>query len=135
MLVIEGVKNPHETFISDELWAKAGDERWALRVALVLLYEKSLGRDSKFHEYIEQLPKSFENLGTWTEEEIRELQYSIGEKLAKEQRLENEKAYELIREYAREDSSLSSIEKEESELGVGRCGRAYFRGRLQTKRR
>ena len=48
MLVIEGQKNPHETFISDELWAKAGDERWALRVALVLLYEKSLGRDSKF---------------------------------------------------------------------------------------
>ena len=45
MLVIEGQKNPHETFISDELWAKAGDERWALRVALVLLYEKSLGRD------------------------------------------------------------------------------------------
>ena len=44
MLVIEGQENPHEEYISNELWAKAGDERWALRVALVLLYEKSLGR-------------------------------------------------------------------------------------------
>ena len=130
MLVIEGQKNPHETFISDELWAKAGDERWALRVALVLLYEKSLGRDSKFHEYIEQLPKSFENLGTWTEEEIRELQYSIGEKLAKEQRLENEKAYELIREYAREDSSLSSIEKEEVNWALDVVRSRVFSGKI-----
>jgi hypothetical protein len=81
-------------------------------VALVLLYEKSLGSRSKFYEYIEQLPKSFENLGTWTEEEVRELQYSVGEKFAKEQRLENEKACELIQEYAR-DGGLKTIEREE----------------------
>jgi len=112
MLVVEGQENPHEEYISNELWAKAGDERWALRVALVLLYEKSLGSRSKFYEYIEQLPKSFENLGTWTEEEVRELQYSVGEKFAKEQRLENEKACELIQEYAR-DGGLKTIEREE----------------------
>lgn len=112
MLVVEGQENPHEEYISNELWAKAGDERWALRVALVLLYEKSLGSRSKFYEYIEQLPKSFENLGTWTEEEVRELQYSVGEKFAKEQRLENEKACELIQEYAR-DGGLKTIERDE----------------------
>ena len=111
MLVIEGQENPHEEYISNELWAKAGDERWALRVALVLLYEKSLGRQSKFYEYIEQLPKSFENLGTWTEGEVRELQYSVGEKFAKEQRMENEKACELIQNYARDGLKKTAEEE------------------------
>ena len=128
MLVIEGQENPHEEYISNELWAKAGDERWALRVALVLLYEKSLGRQSKFYEYIEQLPKSFENLGTWTEGEVRELQYSVGEKFAKEQRMENEKACELIQNYARD--GLKTIAKEEVIWALDVVRSRVFSGKL-----
>jgi DNA-binding phage protein len=128
MLVIEGQENPHEEYISNELWAKAGDERWALRVALVLLYEKSLGRQSKFYEYIEQLPKSFENLGTWTEGEVRELQYSVGEKFAKEQRMENEKACELIQNYARDGLKTTAEEEVIWALDVVRS--RVFSGKL-----
>ena len=76
------------------------------------LVREILGFSIEVLQYIEQLPKSLENLGTWTEEEVRELQYSVGEKFAKEQRLENEKACELIQEYAR-DGGLKTIEREE----------------------
>ena len=134
LLVLQEQKNPLlENFCTNELWEKVGDDRWALRVALVLLYEKSLGSKSTFYEYIEQLPKRFENLGTWTNEEVKELQYSVGAKLANEQKMENEKAMEMIREYASESSALRSMTKEEVVWALDVVRSRVFSGKIADR--
>ncbi|CAK0785563.1 hypothetical protein CVIRNUC_008773 [Coccomyxa viridis] len=49
---------------------------WFVQMALKLLYERQLGKDSVLAPYIGSLPQSFGTLLTWTDAELAALQYS-----------------------------------------------------------
>ena len=44
-------------------------------MALKLLYEKQLGKESRLRHYVESLPESFSSLLTWSSAELAALQY------------------------------------------------------------
>ena len=46
-----------------------------VQMALKLLYERQLGRDSALAPYIDSLPQSFGTLLTWTNAQLAALQY------------------------------------------------------------
>ena len=50
-----------------------------LQLALLLLTELKQGTKSKWHPYIAALPTSVHTLLHWTEEELKDLQYSTSE--------------------------------------------------------
>ena len=57
---------PFPEFCTNELWAKLTEQnKWAVKVALNLLHERSLGEASPFRVYIDQLPKQFDLLSQW----------------------------------------------------------------------
>ena len=63
-------------FCTNELWAKLTEKnKWAVKVALNLLHETSKGEASDFNIYISQLPKDFDLLSNWTDDELKMLQY------------------------------------------------------------
>ena len=56
-----------------ELWMAAGCR--FVQMALKLLYERQLGKDSVLAPYIDSLPQSFGTLLTWTDAQLAALQY------------------------------------------------------------
>ena len=44
-------------------------------MALKLLYERQLGRESRLAHYVENLPRNFSSPLTWTDAELAALQY------------------------------------------------------------
>ena len=130
LVVLEGQENPHEDFMSDELWNAAGEEKWALRVALVLLREYALGAESAFAAYLKQLPETFNLIGSYSEDEVRALQYPIGEKIAREQRDENAEAIRLVRKHAAKGGALASLSDERIVWALDNVRSRVFSGRL-----
>ena len=61
-------------------------------VALNLLHERSLGEASPFRVYIDQLPKQFDLLSQWSDDELRLLQYPAAARAAEGQRKEDDAA-------------------------------------------
>ncbi len=57
-----------------KIWMGAGCR--FVQMALKLLYERQLGKDSVLAPYIGSLPQSFGTLLTWTDAELAALQYS-----------------------------------------------------------
>lgn len=49
---------------------------WFVKMALLLLWERSRGRASPVWGYIEQLPSSIDTPVRWSEAELEELQYA-----------------------------------------------------------
>ena len=63
------------SFIDPAYWDRMA-KKWEIRLALLLLYEKSLGSHSRWAPYLEVLPHSFGLPLTFSEEEVAELQYA-----------------------------------------------------------
>mmetsp|Transcript_11782 Transcript_11782/g.15376 ORF Transcript_11782/g.15376 Transcript_11782/m.15376 type:complete len:516 (+) Transcript_11782:46-1593(+) len=64
--------NPMPDILNSEDWRTA---KWYLRLALLLLQEKSLGQQSNLFHYVQQLPASFSTPFHWSEEDIERLNY------------------------------------------------------------
>ena len=69
-------------------------------MALNLLHETSKGEASDFNIYISQLPKDFDLLSNWTDDELKMLQYPAVTRAAEAQRKEDDDAYALIRKHS-----------------------------------
>lgn len=130
LCVLEGDANPHGEFIADALWEAAGDARWALRLALVLLRERSLGEASAFAAYARQLPERYDLIGSYSDEEVRELQYPLGAKMAREQREENAEAIRLVRKNAAAGGALAAMSDEEIVWALDTVRSRVFSGRM-----
>lgn len=128
LVVLEGQENPHAEFISDALWEAAGEAKWALRVALVLLREYALGEESAFSAYVKQLPEVFNLIGSYSDEEIRLMQYPLAEKMAREQRDENAEAIRLVRKHA--SGALAGVSDERIVWALDCVRSRVFSGRL-----
>eukprot|EP00959_Pyramimonas_sp_CCMP1952_P055113 1152252-Pyramimonas_sp.AAC.1 len=67
---------PFPEFVKEEYWnGLVGEKQGLVRLALALLFEKNKGASSAFHPYIQQLPKEFYTLTTFSSNELKELQY------------------------------------------------------------
>jgi len=130
LIVTEGMDNPHPEFISDALWLAAGDGRWALRVGLVLLREYALGSASAFAPYVRQLPEVVNLIASYSDEEIRAMQYTLTEKFRREQLEENAEAIRLVRKHADATSALSSMSDERVIWAMDCVRSRVFSGRL-----
>jgi hypothetical protein len=83
-LVIEPTgKCPITDFISADYWKQAP---WYFKMAILLLQQASLGKNSPVWGYIVQLPDSIDTPVRWTDTEIAELQYSPLETDIKQQK-------------------------------------------------
>ena len=101
LVLADDAELPFPDFCTNELWAKLVEKnKWAIRVALNLLREVDKGASSGFHPYISQLPKDFDLLSEWTDEELKELQYPPAVRAAEAQRKENDEAMELLRKHS-----------------------------------
>ena len=79
---------PEDNFagVTREYWRAAP---WFVKLALMLLYEKSLGSKSDLAPYIGTLPRSFAQCPIfWTDEELAQLQYPPLVAAVEEQRRE-----------------------------------------------
>jgi hypothetical protein len=66
-----------ESFMSEEAWDSLDERFWNTKMALRLLYEKRLGEESAFKDYISVLPDDFTTTLFFKEQEIPELQVMI----------------------------------------------------------
>lgn len=84
-----------EAFCSVALWEKLPPP---VRMALILLHERSLGDKSRFGPYIRVLPQpgSFDTIIHWSSEDMARLQYPHAAVL-KERRLQEIRAYHNVR--------------------------------------
>ena len=64
-----------KSFIDPAYWDSMA-KKWEMRMALLLLYEKQLGPESKWATYFDVLPSSFGLPLTFSEEELRQLQFA-----------------------------------------------------------
>ncbi|CAL5224402.1 g7084 [Coccomyxa viridis] len=60
------------SFCSGEFFSK---KPWFVQMALKLLYERQLGKESRLAHYVENLPRNFSSPLTWTNVELAALQY------------------------------------------------------------
>lgn len=130
LYVTEGQENPLGDFGSDELWEAIGEEKWALRVALVLLRERALGEKSEFAAYVAQLPKEYALVGSYSEEDVRAMQYPPAEKMAREQRDENAEAIRLVRKHAASGGALAGMSDEDVVWALDTVRSRVFSGRM-----
>ena len=101
LVLADDAELPFPDFCTNELWAKLMEKnKWAIRVALNLLHEVDKGTDSDFYLYISQLPKDFDLLSEWTDEELKRLQYPPAVRAATMQRKENDEAMDLLRRHS-----------------------------------
>jgi hypothetical protein len=128
LVVLEGQSNPHVEFITDALWEAAGESKWSLRVALVLLREVALGNESEFAAYVKQLPQVFNLIASYSDEEVKAMQYPLAEKMAREQREENAEAIRLVRKHA--TGTLASLPDERIVWALDCVRSRVFSGRL-----
>lgn len=78
-----------ESFCSPACWEKMPP---AVRMALQLLYEKSLGTNSKLSTWIQMLPKSYVTIEKWTDQELATLGYPHAQML-RERRVQEVEGY------------------------------------------
>jgi len=130
LVVTEGMANPHPEFISDALWDAVGEEKWAFRVALVLLREYALGSESAFAPYIAQLPEVFNLIGSYSDIEVRAMQYTLAAKLQGDQLGENAEAIRLVRRHAATTSALATMSDERIVWALDCVRSRVFSGRL-----
>lgn len=62
-------------FIDAQYWDEVADY-WNIRMALRLLYEKSLGENSSWKAYLDVMPRSFSTPLNWADKELEELQFA-----------------------------------------------------------
>lgn len=130
LCVLEGEANPIEDFVTDALWDDIGDAKWTLRLALVLLRERKLGAESAFCAYVEQLPRRYDLIGSYSDEEVRAMQYPLSGKMAREQRDENAEAIRLVRKHAATGGALAATSDEEIVWALDTVRSRVFSGRL-----
>ena len=129
LVLADDAELPFPDFCTNELWAKLVEKnKWAIRVALNLLCEVDKGASSGFHPYISQLPKDFDLLSEWTDEELKELQYPPAVRAAEAQRKENDEAMELLRKHS--PGTLQSVTPEKMAWALNMVRSRVFSGRL-----
>ena len=129
LVLADDAELPFPDFCTNELWAKLTEKnKWAVKVALNLLHESSKGEASDFHVYISQLPKDFDLLSNWTDDELKMLQYPAVTRAAEAQRKEDDDAYALIRKHS--PGTLDKVSKERLTWALNVVRSRVFSGRL-----
>lgn len=129
LVLADDAELPFPDFCTNELWAKLMEKnKWAIRVALNLLHEVDKGTDSDFYLYISQLPKDFDLLSEWTDEELKRLQYPPAVRAATMQRKENDDAMDLLRRHS--VGTLKSVTPERMAWALNMVRSRVFSGRL-----
>ena len=127
LVLLDEAELPFPDFCTGELWAKLNERNmWAVRVALNLLHEVNKGKESEFHTYVQQLPKDFDLLSMWTDEELKMLQYPAVSRAAEMQRKEDDDAYALLQRH----SPNTPVTKEQLTWGLNMVRSRVFSGRL-----
>jgi hypothetical protein len=75
-MVSEGDSCPLPADFIDPLYWDEISEYWNLRMALRLLYEKRLGKESSWKAYLDVMPTSFATPLNWSDEEVSQLQFA-----------------------------------------------------------
>ncbi|KAK3277464.1 hypothetical protein CYMTET_14532 [Cymbomonas tetramitiformis] len=75
LFTAEGDKCPFPELVSEKVWESLEGDKWPARVALCLINQRKLGADSDFFPYINQLPKDYATLPTFTPGQLKQLQY------------------------------------------------------------
>ena len=131
LVLMDDAELPFPEFCSNALWAKLGEQnKWAVKVALRVLHEKSLGDASPFRLYVDQLPRRFDALSQWTDDELREVQYPPVVRAAESQRNEDEDAFELIRKLSPETLRDETVTRETVSWALNVVRSRVFSGRL-----
>lgn len=74
--------NPIPSFVTSSYWKS---QRWWVRLALRLVYQKQTDKKPNLSGYVNALPKTFSTPFHWTAEELQETQYIPIQKQVKEQ--------------------------------------------------
>ena len=101
---------------------------------LNLLHERSLGEASPFRTYIDQLPKQFDLLSQWSDDELRLLQYPAVARAAEGQRKEDDAAFELVRKHSPETLKNPAVTKENLVWALNMVRSRVFSGRTDRVR-
>ena len=139
LVLMDDAELPFPEFCTNELWAKLTEQnKWAVKVALNLLHERSLGDASPFRTYIDQLPKRFDLLSQWSDDELSLLQYPAVARAAEGQRKEDDDAFELVRKHSPDTLKNPAVTKESLVWALNMVRSRVFSGRLsdvaQTKK-
>ncbi|EEH59039.1 uncharacterized protein MICPUCDRAFT_46787 [Micromonas pusilla CCMP1545] len=127
LVLADDAELPFPDFCTNALWSKLVEKnKWALRVALNLLHETSKGAASPFHAYTSQLPKSFDLLSEWSDDELKMLQYAPVVRAAEGQRKEDDDAHAMILKL----SPSTPVTKEEVTWALNMVRSRVFSGRL-----
>lgn len=136
LVLMDDAELPFPEFCTNELWAKLTEQnKWAVKVALNLLHERSLGEASPFRTYIDQLPKQFDLLSQWSDDELRLLQYPAVARAAEGQRKEDDAAFELVRKHSPETLKNPAVTKENLVWALNMVRSRVFSGRLSDEAR
>ena len=136
LVLMDDAELPFPEFCTNELWAKLTEQnKWAVKVALNLLHERSLGEASPFRMYIDQLPKQFDLLSQWSDDELRLLQYPAVARAAEGQRKEDDDAFELVRKHSPETLKNPAVTKESLVWALNMVRSRVFSGRLSDNAR
>jgi hypothetical protein len=134
LVLMDDAELPFPEFCTNELWAKLTEQnKWAVKVALNLLHERSLGEASPFRTYIDQLPKQFDLLSQWSDDELRLLQYPAVARAAEGQRKEDDAAFELVRKHSPETLKNPAVTKENLVWALNMVRSRVFSGRLSDE--
>ena len=127
LVLMDDAELPFPEFCTGELWARLTEKnRWAVKVALNLLHEVHLGEAGKFHTYIQQLPRDFDLLSAWSDEELKMLQYDAVVRAAVGQRKEDDDAWDLVQRY----SPSTPVTKDRLVWALNMVRSRVFSGRL-----
>ena len=136
LVLMDDAELPFPEFCTNELWAKLTEQnKWAVKVALNLLHERSLGEASPFRVYIDQLPKQFDLLSQWSDDELRLLQYPAAARAAEGQRKEDDAAFELVRKHSPATLQNPAVTKESLVWALNMVRSRVFSGRLSDNAR
>lgn len=130
LVLMDDAQLPFPEFCSNSLWSALGSKnKWQVKVALNLLHEKSLGNESEFKVYVDQLPKQFDLLSQWSRDELKELQYPPVVRAAEAQSLEDDDAFNMIQNLSPE--TAAKVTKTELIWALNMVRSRVFSGRLR----
>jgi hypothetical protein len=126
----ENAKCPFPDFVNEEHWDNlVGEKQGLVRLALALLFEKNKGTASTFHPYIQQLPKEFFTLTTFSKSELKELQYPPVLALVEVEKKFVQDAYRRLRK----ECPKTKVAVEEFEWAMHVVNSRVFSGQLDPK--
>uniref|UniRef100_A0A7S3EP57 SET domain-containing protein n=1 Tax=Rhodosorus marinus TaxID=101924 RepID=A0A7S3EP57_9RHOD len=127
--------NPIPSFVTSSYWKS---QRWWVRLALRLVYQKQTDKKPNLSGYVNALPKTFSTPFHWTAEELQETQYIPIQKQVVNQQQEWKRLHRLLTENLKDERSVEfdefvwALECVRSRAFSGEAEATPFGERLKT---